>query len=80
MNEADERILQLVKPAYMECIPSFVRWHATKCLCQQIAREYPELYADFAGEIEVDEATKRRMAEVVNALMLTRMQKRLPHC
>ena len=40
----DERIIALVKPEYMEMVPSFVRQHATERVCSLIGRDYPDEY------------------------------------
>ena len=72
---ANERILALVKPEYMERIPFFIKGHATKRTCELIAREFPEIYEVFSREEEPDEETKRQMSMIVNDIFIERMNK-----
>ncbi|MBR1863923.1 MAG: hypothetical protein IJ806_07550 [Ruminococcus sp.] len=72
---ANERIISLVRPEYMEMIPSFVRDHAESCTCNHIAREYPELYSRFTGDAEPDEQAKQEMSEVINGIIRERLEK-----
>lgn len=70
---ADERILELVKPEYMEKIPKLFRKHATEATCALIAREHPELYAAF--ENEPSESQTEEMTKIVNGIFEQRMSK-----
>lgn len=70
---ADEKIIALVKPEYMEKIPKMFRKHATEGTCGLIAREHPDLYAAFEGEptpAEIEE-----MTSLVNGIFEQRMEK-----
>ncbi|MGN1023810.1 MAG: hypothetical protein ACI4OJ_09945 [Lachnospiraceae bacterium] len=73
-RQADEKILALVKPEYLEKIPAFVRGHATGNTCRLIEREHPELYAQFE-EAAPSEAAKDQMAKVINDIFAERMKK-----
>jgi len=73
---AEERIVDLVKPSVMDCIPSFIKRHVIKKNCQWIAREYPALYAVFSGENEPDEREKAEMAEIANSIFETQIRER----
>ena len=66
---ANDRIISLVRPEYIENIPSFTRDHAKSCTCGFIAREYPELYSRF------DEQAKQEMSMIVNELFKERLNK-----
>lgn len=72
---ANDRIISLVRPEYIENIPSFVRDHAKSCTCGFIAREYPELYSRFESDTEPDEQEKQEMAMIVNELFKERLNK-----
>lgn len=73
-TEANKRIIDLVKPEYMERIPSFVRNHANSKTCQLIAREFPEIYAEFEkAEVSVD--AQEQMRKIVNDIFEERMAK-----
>lgn len=75
MMTADERIIALVKPEYLERIPSFVRKHATERSCALIAKEFPEAYERFSDEKEPDEEAKRQMSLIVNDIFMERLEK-----
>ena len=47
---ANEKIIALVKPEYLEKIPKMFRKHATEGTCNFIAREHSALYAAFEGD------------------------------
>lgn len=73
MSAADERIIALVKPEYLDKIPGVFRKHATEATCGLIAREHPDLYAAFEkepGASDVEEMTK-----LVNGIFEQRMGK-----
>lgn len=70
---ADEKILALVKPGYIEKIPKMFRKHATEATCALIAREHPELYAAFSGE--PSESQTEEMRKLVNGIFEQRMGK-----
>ncbi|MBQ6212211.1 MAG: hypothetical protein IJJ57_04860 [Ruminococcus sp.] len=72
---ANDRIISLVRPEYIENIPSFTRDHAKSCTCGFIAREYPELYSRFEADTEPDEQAKQEMAKIVNELFRERLNK-----
>jgi len=72
---ADERIIALVKPEYMEQIPSFVRKHATERTCELIAREFPEIYEIFSKEEEPEDEAKKQMSLIVNDIFTERLNK-----
>lgn len=71
---AYERMIALIKPEYLERIPSFVREHAEECSCQLIAREHPDLLEIFSKEEEPDEDAKRQMSEIVNKIVAERIE------
>lgn len=70
---ANEKILALVKPEYLEKIPAMFRKHATEATCGLIAREYPVLYEAFEGEPSAEET--EQMTKVVNGVFEERMEK-----
>lgn len=70
---ADERILALVKPEYMDKIPELFRKHATEATCKLIAREHPDLYAAFQGEPTPSQTEE--MTKLVNGIFEERMGK-----
>lgn len=72
---ADERIIALVKPEYMERIPRFVRTHATGNTTKLIAEKFPEIYEVFSREEEPDEETVAQMTLIVNDIFEERMAK-----
>lgn len=72
---ADERIIELVKPEYLERIPSFVRKHATERLCVLIEKKFPEIYDELSNEEEPDEEAKQKMFLIVNEIFLERLKK-----
>jgi len=73
---AEERIVDLVKPNIMDCIPSFIKRHVVRKNCQWIAREYPALYAVFSEENEPDEPEKAEMAEIANGIFEAQIRER----
>lgn len=73
-TEANKRIIDLVKPEYIERIPSFVRNHAISKTCQLIAREFPEIYAEFEKS-EVSADAQEQMRKIVNDIFEERMAK-----
>lgn len=75
MKIADDRIIALVKPEYLERIPSFVRKHAIDNTCQLIAREFSEIYEVFSMIEEPDEDAKNQMSLIVNDIFIERMNK-----
>ena len=70
---ADERIIALVKPEYLDKIPKIFRKHATEATCRLIAREHPDLYKSFSGEPSPDETEE--MITLVNGIFEQRMDK-----
>lgn len=70
---ANEKIIALVKPEYLEKIPKMFRKHAMEGTCNLIAREHPDLYAAFEGEPSA--ADKEEMAKLVNGTFEERMKK-----
>ena len=44
---ANEKIIALVKPEYLNKIPKIFRMHATENTCKLIAKEHPDLYKAF---------------------------------
>lgn len=75
---ADERIIQLVKPEYLERIPSFVRRRAEERSCQLIAKMHPDIYDAFSQETAPSEDAKRQMAQIVNACFAERIKNHYP--
>ena len=73
---ADERIITLVKPEYLDMVPSFCRQHATERICYLIARDFPELYEAFSAETEPDAENVHRMASIANNVFMERLDKR----
>lgn len=71
--DANKRIVALIKPEYINRIPSFVRKHATGKTCGLIAREFPDLYTKFLSEPNEDDKTK--MSELINSIFEERMAK-----
>ncbi len=65
----EERIIKLVRPYLMDCIPSFIKEHAAEKACRQIEREFPDLYEAFSRETEPDEELQQRMAVIVNDII-----------
>ncbi len=45
---ANEKIIALVKPEYLNKIPKMFRKHATEGTCKLIAKEHPNLYSETA--------------------------------
>lgn len=72
---ADEKIIALVKPEYMERIPRLVRGHATKAACKLIAREFPEAYAEAQKEGDLSPESKESLSLIVNDIFKERMAK-----
>ena len=77
---ADERIISLVKPKYMEGIPSFAKKHATGNSCRLIELVNPDLYNAFAREEEPTEEEKAKMSEIINNIFETHMKHGHGHC
>ncbi|TCD54859.1 hypothetical protein EJ419_01835 [Alloscardovia theropitheci] len=73
-DQADKKILELVKPEYMKKIPFFIRNHATTNTCRLIEREFNELYQQFELDEPSAEATEM-MTKVVNDIFMERMKK-----
>lgn len=71
--DANEKILALVKPEYMEKIPKIFRKHATENTCKLIVEEHPDLYSAFEGEPSAEQ--KEEMANIVNGIFEQRMEK-----
>lgn len=72
---ANERITALVKPEYLERIPSFVKGHAMKATRGLIARQFLEIYAAFSQEDEPSEDATSQMSLIVNDIFKERMAK-----
>lgn len=70
---ADERIIALVKPEYLEKIPKVFRGHATGATCALIAREHPDLYDAFNNEPSPSQIEE--MTALVNGVFEERMNK-----
>ncbi|WP_251716233.1 hypothetical protein [Lactobacillus agrestimuris] len=70
---ANEKIIALVKPEYLEKIPKMFRKHATEGTCKLIAREHSALYAAFEGDPSA--ANKEEMTKLVNGIFEQRMKK-----
>ena len=71
---ANEQIIALVKPEYLEKIPKMFRKHATSGTCKLIAREHPDLYAKFEDG-EASSADKEEMTKLVNGIFEQKMKK-----
>ena len=72
---ADERIIALVQPEYMEMVPSFVRQHAAERVCSLIERDYPNEYKEFSAEETPNSEAMRRMKSIINDVFMERMDK-----
>lgn len=72
---ADERIAELVKPQYMERIPSFVREHAIGSTCKVVAREFPAIYEVFSRDEEPSDNARQQMEFIVNEVFREHMGK-----
>ena len=72
---ANDRIAALVKPEYLERIPSFVKGHAMKATCGLIAKQFPEIYDVFSQEGEPTEDATSQMSLIVNDIFKERMAK-----
>ena len=59
---ANEKIIALVNPVYLEKIPEMFRKHATEGTCNLIAREYSALYTAFEGDPSA--ADKEEMTKI----------------
>ncbi|WP_297818404.1 hypothetical protein [uncultured Lactobacillus sp.] len=71
---ANEKIIALVKPEYLEKIPKIFRKHATEGTCKLIAREHVDLYKVFEnGEPTAEQ--KQEMTDLVNGIFEQRMKK-----
>lgn len=55
---ANEKIIALVKPEYLNKIPKIFRKHATENTCKLIAREHSDLYKAFEEEASAEEKEK----------------------
>lgn len=73
--EANKRIAELVDPAYLERIPSFVRDHAITGACSLISREFSGIYEVFSREEEPAEDAREQMRLIVNDIYRERMAK-----
>lgn len=73
---ADERIIALVKPEYLDMIPSFCRQHAEERVCYLIARDFPDMYAAFSDGTEPDAEAVSRMRSIANDVFMERLNKR----
>lgn len=72
---ANEKIIALVKPEYLERIPRLVRGHATKATCKLIAREFPEAYAEAEKDGPLNDEAKEALTLIVNDIFEERMKK-----
>ncbi|OZV23929.1 hypothetical protein [Streptococcus sobrinus] len=73
---ADEKILALIKPEYLERVPRMFRGHATKTTVKKkIAQEYLDLYAksEVAGDLP-DEATQE-LSIIINGIFEVKIKK-----
>ena len=68
---ANEKIIALVKPEYLNKIPKMFRKHATEGTCKLIAKEHPNL----AFEEEASAEEKEEMKKIVNGIFEERMKK-----
>lgn len=55
---ANEKIIALVKPEYLNKIPKIFRKHATENTFKLIAKEHPDLYKAFEEEASAEEKKK----------------------
>ena len=74
-TEANEKILALVKPGYLERIPEQARDHATSATCQLIQREHPEAYVLAEGAAPLTEEAATTLSHLVNQIFEERMAK-----
>lgn len=72
---ANEKIIALVKPEYLNKIPKIFRKHATENTCKLIAKEHPDLYKAFEEEASAEEKEKEEMKKIVNGIFEERMKK-----
>ena len=70
---ANEKIIALVKPEYLNKIPKMFRKHATEGTCKLIAKEHPNLYKAFEEEASAEE--KEEMKKIVNGIFEERVKK-----
>lgn len=70
---ANEKIIALVKPEYLEKIPQVFYKHATGATCGFIAREHPDLYAAFEKDPTPEQTEEMR--KIVNGVFEERMDK-----
>lgn len=70
---AEEKIIALVKPEYLEKIPKVFQKHATEATCALIAREYPDLYNSFKDQPSPSDTEE--MTRIVNGIFEQRMDK-----
>lgn len=71
---ADERIIALADPDSIAQIPSFLRKHAMECSCRLIARDYPDIYIVFSGDVEPDDESKLQMKTIINDIIAKRIE------
>ncbi len=74
-QEANKKLLDLVKPEYMKRIPFFVHKHATEKTCEKIAREHPDLYAVAAQDGALPEDVKAELTAIINGIFEQKMAK-----
>ena len=72
---ANERIIALVRPEYMEMVPSFVRQHAVERVCSLIERSVPNEYREFSAEEDPPPEAMLKMKSIVNHIFMERMDK-----
>lgn len=70
---ANEKIIVLVKPEYLNKIPKIFRKHATENTCKLIAKEHPDLYKAFEEKASAEE--KEEMKKIVNDIFEERVKK-----
>lgn len=72
---ANEKILELVKPEYIKKIPFFVRKHAMERTCELIEREFPDIYNEAKKEGNLEGEVKEQMSKIVNDIFDERIKK-----
>ncbi|MBF7093811.1 hypothetical protein IYQ92_00665 [Streptococcus sp. HF-1907] len=72
---ANDKIMALVKPEYLERVPRLFRGHAKSGTCKLIAREYPELYAKAEAEGDLPTDVANELSKIVNGIFEERMAK-----
>ena len=70
----NEKIIELVNPEYMKRLLFFIKKHAIAKACELIAREFPDIYAEFEKN-EINDDTKAQMSKIVNDIFEERMKK-----